>query len=267
MMKSYKNKITLVENRRGCYILDTVKGCSACVNKPRGCYGDCYAKNISARYGFDFSKPIDRIFEKEKTGQLYFLDFYDSKHEDKIIYDLKKIKMPFVRIGEMGDPSENWEHTINVCETIKKSGKKIVIITKHLKQIPKHLLKKLRSVEVCINTSISALDSDTEISYRLHQYNMLKKYCNSVLRVVTCEFNVENEEGFIRDKIQKELLKNEKVIDTIFRPSRNNPSVLNKVVKTKKVKFLKSEVLASVYSRNTFFGYCKNCKEMCGINL
>jgi hypothetical protein len=265
-MKTFKDEITLIRNNRGCYILDTVKGCSYIKNNPNGCYNDCYAKNITSRYGFDFSKAIDRKFYYD-TNQLYLFDFYDNKHEDDIIKQIKNIKMPFVRIGEMGDPSENWEHTINICKIISVAKKPIVIITKHWKNISDNLLKKIKDLNICINTSISALDNDYEIEYRLRQYKKLKNYCNSVLRIVSCNFNKQNYEGCIKREIQEKLFKNEKTIDTIFRPSKNNPFVVNKIINIEKVKFLKSNVLASVYNKKSYLGNCENCPDMCGINL
>jgi len=264
-MKNYKNRITLNKNNRECYILDTIKGCSVCLNeKPKGCYGDCYAKNIASRYGFNFSNPIKRDFDYD-TEQLYLLDFYDTKHENEIIKHIKKDSVKFVRIGEMGDPSEDWRHTLRICNVVAQAEKPIIIITKHWKSIPEFLLKKVKNL--CINTSISALDSDDEIEHRLREYNRLKKYCKSVLRIVSCDFNKENKEGYFRSKIQEELFKNENIIDTVFRPSINNRLVTEKIINVKKVKFLKSNVLASVYNDNTYLGNCGTCPELCGVNL
>lgn len=265
-MKNYKNIITLNKNKRGCYILDTVKGCLVCRDNPGGCYGGCYAKNIASRYGFDFSKPIKRCFIKE-SKQLYFPGFYDTKHINNITKKVENISADFVRIGEMGDPSYDWNHTIDVCNKISLSGKYIVIITKHLKTIPKHLLIDLVKLKVCINTSISALDSAGEIKHRLKQFNLLKNYCKSVLRVVSCEFNKNNYEGFYRSNVQDELFDNKSVIDTVFRPRLNNRFVINKIINIKKIKFLKSSTYASVFNKYTYFGYCNECNDMCGINI
>lgn len=264
-MKTYKDKITLVKNSRGCYILDTIKGCSCLSKKVKGCYSDCYANRIASRYGFDFSQIAKRNFDRDKSGQLYFLDFKDTKHQDFLINEIKNIDMPFIRIGEMGDPSEDWEHTVNVCKIIFESKKQIVIVTKHWKTISNELLEEIKDLNICINTSISALDEDSEIEHRLNQYKRLKKYCNSVLRIMSCDFNLENHEGKLRSIIQKELFKNDNIIDTVFRPSKNNRLVLENIINVEKVKFLKSEVLASVYNKNTYFGLCKNCPDMCGI--
>jgi len=167
----------------------------------------------------------------------------------------------------MGDPSEDWEHTINICDIISQANKQIVIITKHWKSIPDHFLSDISRMNICINTSVSALDNTFELDYRIEQYERLKPYCKSVLRIVSCDFNKNNEIGFIKSEIQERLFKNENVIDTIFRPSKNNILVTEKIINVKKVKFLSSYVLASVHNDKAYFGKCNNCPDMCGICL
>ena len=262
----YKNVITLNKNARGCYILDTVKGCSYAKNNPYGCYGECYAANIANIYGMNFKNPVKRLFIKDKC-QLYFSGFYDVKHETSIIDQIKNIDMPFIRIGEMGDPSEYWEHTIYICSKVYVAGKPIVIITKHWKTIPDNLLKYLSKYGIIINTSISALDSKNQIKHRLKQYNLLKNYCKSILRVVTCDFNLQDNLGIYLNGIQENLLKNDNIIDTIFRPSIGNDLVQEHTINVSRKQFLKSKALCSVKNKDTFFSYCSECKEMCGVNF
>lgn len=259
----YNKTITLAKNGRGCYILDTVKGCSYAQKQKGGCYGSCYAENIARRYLYDFKNPVIRGFDRDDL-QIYFDGFLDTKHESQIIKQIKNIDMPFVRIGEMGDPSENWEHTVNVVESIRLAGKKIVIITKHLNKISEHLLCNLSGI--CINTSISAMDSPPEIKYRLEQYNRLKPYCNSVLRVVSCDFNTKTTEGSRLNDVQNMLLDNECVIETVFRPNQNNKLMTESIINTEKARFLKSDVIASVRDSALFFGHCSACPDMCGVN-
>lgn len=262
-MKTYKHAITLIKNSRGCYILDTVKGCPAgALFEGRGCYGDCYAKSIASRYGFDFESFQLRQFQNNDP-QLDLFGFTDKSHTDHIISQIRAADMPFVRIGEMGDPSLDWAHTLDVCNEIACAGKPIVIITKHWKEIPDERLGDLKGL--CINTSASALDTDAQIEYRLGQYERLKPYCNSVLRIVSCDFNRGNEEGERRAIIQERLFKADKVLDTVFRPSADNHFVLNGSINVEKVRFLKSSGLASVYNKDTYFGRCETCPDMCGI--
>jgi hypothetical protein len=196
---------------------------------------------------------------------LYLFDFHDQAHISEIIRQVKTIDMPFIRIGEMGDPSEDWVHTLNVCSIIAGGGKPIVIITKHWQVIPDNLLESIRMINLYINTSISAMDTDQQIQHRLEQYNRLKPYCKSSLRVVSCDYNIETNEGKRMNDIQKQLLKNENIVDTVFRPSATNPLVLNKIIHTTKAKFMRNEMLASMHNKNAYLGFCDKCPDMCGL--
>lgn len=250
-MSEYTHKITLSQNERGVWDLDPFKGCSdGLENNPNGCYGVCYAANIAKFRGYDFSKTIKR-------------DFIDEKHEQKIFNKLKQI--PFVRMGVSCDPSYNWYHTLNIVEKIKKYQKNIVIVTKHWKELSDIQLKRLNGV--VINTSISAIDKPEQIQKRIFWYNKLVFYCKSVLRVNTAKFNLENEQGSFYNKIQNDLLKNEKIIDNILRLPKSHKLVKEGVILTKKEKFLDTFISVSKNNDKTFLGYCRNCQEQCGINL
>lgn len=264
-MKTYKNIISLSKNERGIWDLDTIKGCESGLKENKdGCYNDCYAYKTANRYGIDFSKSIER-------------KFINQMHRNIIVKQIEKIDMPFIRIGCSGDPSENWEHTINIIKQIKEnsqlslfdisSKKQIVIITRHWKILTDNQLNELLKYNICINTSVSALDNDYLIENSLIQYERLKPFCKSVLRVITCDFNEKNKIGLKKSEIQKKLLKNDNVIDTVFRPSSKNEFVINNIINVKKMAFMKSNALVSKYNKKTFLGKCKNCIEMCGLNL
>lgn len=264
-MKTYKNIISLSKNERGIWDLDTIKGCeSGVLENPKGCYSDCYALKTAKRYGIDFSKSIERSFLNEA-------------HRLQIVKQIEKIDMDFIRIGCTGDPSENWEHTLNIIKQIRESSqlslfdisskKQIVIITRHWKKLTDLQLKEISKFNICINTSVSALDNKKLIENSLKEYKRLKPYCKSVLRVITADFNKENKIGLEMSLIQNELLKNENVIDTVFRPSSKNEFVLNNIIKVKKMGFMKSKALVSKFNKKAFLGKCENCLEMCGIKL
>lgn len=263
----FKDVITMVKNSRGCYILDTVKGCSFCKNTIGGCYGDCYANNIASRYKMDFSNPVNRMFIEDKGEQIYFDDYGNNHHESSLVKAISRIEMPFVRIGEMGDPSEDWNHTVEICKSISIAKKPIVIITKHWKVLSDENLESLSKLNVIINTSISAMDSESNTIYRLEQFNRIKNYLKSILRIVSCDFNLKNETGFELSKKQDQLFSIGKgnIVDTVFRPSKNNYYVLNDIINTKKVKFLKASVLVSMHNDNCFLGFCSECPDMCGV--
>lgn len=264
-MKQYKDIISLSKNERGIWDLDTIKGCeSGLNNNPKGCYNDCYAYKTAKRYGIDFSKSIKRRF-------------LNTLHRNQIVKQIEKIDMPFIRIGCSGDPSENWQHTIDIINEIRNnsqlslfdisSKKQIVIITRHWKHLTEDQLQEIKKYNICINTSVSALDSTDDISNSLSQFNRVKPYCKSVLRVVTCDFNLGNRTGENLSLIQEGLLKNDLVIDTVFRPSLGNDFVKNKIINVKRMGFMKSKAIVSKFNKKTFLGKCSSCIEMCGINV
>lgn len=251
-MREYSNIITLSKNKRGCYSLDPIIGCSEGMkNNSLGCYGDCYAANYSKRYGYDFSISQLRDFECEQ-------------HRIEIINSINKINMPFVRMGTSGDPSIDWDHTVYIIKSIQMCNKAIILVTKHWSTLTKKQLELLSDIGVCINTSISALDCDKLIEHRLTQYKKLKFYCKSVLRVMTCDFNVDNPEGKRLAIIQDNLLDNEDIIDTVFRVSGNNEYVVSGIINTTDSIFMGKKCLVSKHNRKTHIGYCNKCPEVCG---
>lgn len=254
-MKEYSPVISLTRNSRGIYCLDTTIGCSSGMeNNPGGCYGDCYSANAAKRYGYDFGKTVLRYFE-------------NRQHERETILRISRIKMPFVRVGCSGDPSEDWQHTVKILKSICRANKQIVIITKHWTNLTNEHLWFFKGENICVNTSISALDKPGLLSNSLEQYHRLKPFCRSVLRIVSCEFNLENETGHRLHKLQAELFKNEDVLDTVFRPNKNNPLITDGIVIAKQGVFMGKKCLMSKYNRKTYTGKCSTCHEMCGVSM
>jgi len=252
---SYTNKISLVRNGRGVYCIDTTMGCaSGMATNPGGCYNDCYAARTAKRYGHDFTKTVLRDFESEA-------------HKRKILQEITRIKMPFIRIGASGDPSENWEHTIKILKTLSRCNTEIIIITRHWTLLTDPQLEYFSTLNICINTSVSALDNEEIMNRSLEQYERIKPYCKSVLRIVSCDFNLHDIEGIRRFNIQHNLFKNESTIDTVFRPSKKNPFLLNGIINAKEEVFNGKKQLASKFNRKTYMGKCSTCKEMCGVNV
>lgn len=254
-MREYSQTISLTKNSRGIYSLDTTIGCSSgMANELGGCYNDCYAAKSAKLYGYDFSKTVLRSFENEY-------------HRRFIVNQINKVKLDFIRIGTSGDPSENWGHTISILKSIDKCNKEIVIITKHWGVLSDEQCEYLKTINVCINTSVSALDKPELMQRCIEQYKRLKTYCKSILRIVSCDFNLENAEGHRLAKIQSELFMNSETLDTVLRVNKNNPLVKNGVIKIKKATFLGKQTLISKYNRKTYFGKCSTCQEMCGLNI
>lgn len=254
-MKQYSGRISLVKNSRGIYSLDTVMGCaSGMANEPGGCYGDCYAANASKRYGYDFSASVLRHFDNEA-------------HRRSIVNRINRIPLDFVRIGSSGDPSEDWEHTVSILRDIDKCNKQIVIITRHWTSLTDEQLAYFATINVCVNTSVSALDKPYVREHCIEQYSRLKPYCKSILRVVSCDFNLENAMGHEMAKVQAGLFRNAATLDTVFRPNKKNPLITEGVIKVASVKFMDGMSLASKNSPSTYLGKCSTCHEMCGVNM
>ena len=254
-MREYSTKISLTKNSRGIYSLDPSIGCSSgMANETGGCFNDCYAAKSSKLYGYDFSKTVLRQFQNEA-------------HRKLIVSQINKIKLDFVRMGTSGDPSENWEHTINILKGIDKCNKEIVIIAKHWTNLTVEQMEYLSTINVCVNTSVSALDKEHIYNNGIEQYNKLKHYCKSILRVVSADFNLNNEIGHKLAKVQAELFKNEDTLDTVLRVNKRNDLVKNGIINVAETTFLGKKALVSKLNRSTYFGMCSTCLEMCGLNI
>jgi len=251
-MHTYTNKISFIKNDRGVWDIDPFKGCEdGLKNNPNGCYNLCYAAKIAKFRGYDFGKTIYRYFETDTQLGSILKKISQSSF-------LPDVQPSFVRMGVMCDPSFDWEHTLNIVKKINIFNPKIVIITKHWKELKNEQLDLLKGLY--INTSMSALDTPKQRHHRLYWYNKLKKYCHSSLRVNTADFN-----DLRLKHIQDELLANENVIDNILRIPKNHSLVKNKIVNIEKYQFLNGKVYASKYNKNTYFGNCFNCPDKCGI--
>jgi hypothetical protein len=145
--------------------------------------------------------------------------------------------------------------------------KEIVIITKHWKNLTLRQLLRLKRLNICINTSVSAMDEKQILDNSMAQYERVKPFCRSILRVVTCDFNKANPDGYALSVIQDGIISGREYIDTVFRPSPKNPLVTNGVINVKKKRFIKGKQLMSKLNKQTYLGKCQNCKEMCGVSM
>jgi len=252
-MRSYSKKITLTENGRGIWTLDPIMGCrSGLKNDKKGCFSDCYAARNARIYGYDFTENVLRYFE-------------DEKHKQSIIRKINRLKFPFIRMGNSGDPSENWEHTLNVLDDLKGINKEVVIITKHWNKLNLKQLKRISEIDICINTSISAIDEN--LHENIEQYKLLKNYCKSILRVVSFDFNTKNKKGFDYSLVQDWIFNNFEVLETVFRCSKSNILHKEGIINIKETKFLGNKCYVSKHNPKTYFGNCNNCIEKCGLRM
>jgi hypothetical protein len=263
-VREYSTRISLTNNSRGVYSLDPSLGChSGTINKKNGCYNDCYAAKISRGYGYDFTKTVLRDFENES-------------HLIETIQAIDKIPLPFVRMGTMGDPSENWEHALKICRLISRKyqlslferpRKQIVIITKHWTNLTDQQLIEMSGYNICVNSSVSALDDPKQLDNGVEQFIRLKPYCKSVLRIVSADFNAENQTGKYLSEVQDRLFKNSNTLDTVLRVGKNNKYVIDGIIKIKQGNFLGSKQYLSKFNKKTYLGKCDTCLEMCGVTI
>jgi len=253
-MKEFSNDISLMKNSRGVWDLDISKGCvHGMQHNDKGCYGECYAARYAKVYGYDFSKTVLRKFK-------------DIDHVANIRRQLYNIDMPFFRIGVTGDPSDDWGHCLKIIRLV--SGiKPIVIITKHWEQLTNTQINELSLYDVCVNTSISALDRTDLLINRLAQYNRLKKFCKSVLRIISCDFNTNNLRGLFYNETQNLLFDNDNILDNVLRVSLNNELVRMNIINVKSKRFLTKDSYFSKTNNSTYTGVCDKCPDMCGINI
>jgi len=252
-MRSYSKQITLTENGRGIWTIDPIMGCKSGLEEDKkGCFGDCYAARNARIYGYDFQENVLR-------------DFKSEKHLKSIINKINKLEFPFIRMGNSGDPSENWEHTIKILELLKPINKEVVIITKHWNKLNKEQLLRIKELNVCINTSISAIDKN--LHENIQEYETLKLYCKSILRCVSFDFNIDNEKGLSFNLLQDWIFNTYEVLDTVFRCSKSNYLYKEGIINIKETKFLGKKCYVSKLNPKTYFGKCNNCLEKCGIKM
>ena len=255
MKKPYLSRIALQKNSRGVWCLDTSMGCaSGMASEPGGCYGDCYAARAAKLYSHDFTKTVLRHFD-------------NHSHAAAMVRRINGTDAPFVRIGCSGDPSENWQHCIGILKQIRRCNKEIVIITRHWTLLTDAQLSVLAGFNLCINTSVSALDRPEIMERSVSQYERIKPRLKSVLRIVSCDFNLDNERGHRLAKMQAQLFTNANTLDTVFRPGKSNPLVTGGVVNVAKHLFNGKRALASKFNKKTFTGKCSSCTELCGVGI
>jgi hypothetical protein len=254
--KLYHPILTAVENGKGVLDVDTVKGCTIGMKAypDGGCYGECYAQKNAARYGIDFAQSISRKLTPFTQNEIFFIvkDYYAS----------------WYRVGTAGDPCHDWENTLEVLEWLKPTGKTPVIITKHWMKISDKQLTRFKSVNAVFNTSLSGLDSDAEIKYRVKQIERIKAAgMQSVCRVVTCEYGNSEWAKQAKEK-QDYLLSLHPVIDNSLRASNTNERVMNGDIKLTRIdESVGGGKFVSLHNASIYLGTCNKCPDQCGVEV
>jgi hypothetical protein len=251
----YLPVLTAALNRKGVLDVDTVKGCREGMRAypVTGCYGACYAAKTARLYGRDFSVSVSRRPAPWAWRQVWA--------------QVRDHPASWYRVGTAGDPSHDWDNTVEVCELLASSGKRPVIITKHWHRLTSNHLGRLCKVGAIINTSVSALDTDLEISSRLDEIERIRRAgLKSVARLITCNFG-ETDWGKERREVQARLLKLSPQIDNPLRVSASDRRVIDGHLIVEQIKnAVGGGKTVSLHRPGVFLGRCCDCLDQCGAN-
>jgi hypothetical protein len=257
----YKRALSAVVNRKGVLDVDTFKGCPSGVsaNGPSGCYGACYAARIANLYKRDFARGVERSSKKEPF-QIRLFDTAGDGWPSVVYRIVEQHELPWFRIGTMGDPSHAWDATVEACEWLGVL-RTPVVVTKHWFAASDSHIRRLRTAGVVLNTSVSALDSDQELGYRLKQHHrFVSSGVRAVLRVVTCDFC----KASMRDR-QGALLSHKDRIDNPLRVTDRHSLVTGGIIRVEKHRDLQAVVSMSLHDKSVYVGHCKDCPDQCGV--
>ena len=253
-LKKYNPNLSASLNRKGVLDVDTVKGCEFGMGKypDGGCYGLCYACKTARVYGYNFNKSVIREISNGERSKI-----------EKVV---KRHSAPWFRIGTMGDPSYNWDHTLDVCEWLGKF-KVPVVVTKHWASLKYNHTVSLKNCNAVVNTSVSPLDTKEEVEYRVNTFKWLKEIgVNSVLRVVSVRFG-DTEKGKELKRIQEKIFKNTPIIDNPLRIPTTDKRVLSGDIIAQRHKGIGGGSTVSISNQGSYIGPCKTCPDQCGVNF
>ena len=252
--RRYKDVLSVSVNQKGVLDVDTVKGCSIGMRaRPvGGCYGECYAAKIAARYGIDFSTSVSRKLM--------------PWNRDAVLSAVYGFRASWYRIGTFGEPCHDWENTLSVCEALQGTGKTPVIITKHWLTLTDDEVERLRAVRAVVNTSTSGLDTDAETAHRVGQIERLRASgVRSINRVVTCAYGASDWARAAHDK-QDYLLSIGPVIDNPLRVTKSNLRVLSgELLIERRPAAIGGGKVVSLHSPRAYLGTCADCPDQCGV--
>lgn len=253
-LKRYSDLLTADVNEKGVLDVDTVKGCSAGMGARHGtgCYGGCYAASIARFRGMNFARSVSRTVQS--AGQAR-----------KIERAVRNAPEGFFRIGTMGDPCHDWEHTVRVIEWLAPLAVP-VIVTKHWYVATDDHVARMIACGTVLNTSVSALDTPEELAHREVE---IARYASaggvSVARIVSCDFNAEHPEGREMADVQRRLFTLDPIIDNPLRVPSTHELVQRGVVRVRRVFDINTERSMSLWNPNTYVGKCGDCPEKCGL--
>jgi len=147
-----------------------------------GCPWGCYAKFSFKKLRADFSTPVPQIVNEKILKE-----------------DLRKVRrrgVHWIRNGVVGDPSQDWETTIDCCEIEHRMDLTPVVFTRQWLDPSPSQVRELIDYDVLLHSTICALDSDGFLAPREEMVRTyLQEGGQAVLRVVTFHYDDTTEEG------------------------------------------------------------------------
>ncbi len=254
--RHYRPILTVEKNRKGVLDVDTVKGCTYGMQShpDGGCYGECYANKTAKRYGIDFTVSISR----KVIGTWHLCTLKKIMADDSA---------PWYRVGVFGDPCHDWDNTTFVIKALRHLHKIPVVVTKHWVPLPDEYISRFRELSVVVNTSVSGMDTDQELSYRIGQLIRFKhEGVRSICRVISCDYGSSQWAKQAKEK-QDYLFSLSPLIDNPLRASPSNPRVLNgDIILTRHNESVGGGRLVSLYCDNAYLGKCSDCPDQCGVD-
>lgn len=253
-LREYLPILTVQENQKGVLDVDTVKGCTIGMQaRPDGgCYGECYAAKIAARYGIDFTVSVSRKLMPWDKNAIFFA--------------VKNFRASWYRIGTAGDPCHDWDNTLDVCEFLHATGKTAVIITKHWIALSDEHIARLKAIDAVVNTSTSGLDTDAQTKYRVAQIERISAAgVRSVNRIVSCEYGVS--EWAVKAKAKQDYLFTiTPVIDNPLRAGKEYGHAVNgDITLTRVDQAIGGGKMVSLHDKAVYLGTCESCPDQCGV--
>ena len=253
-LREYLPILTVQENQKGVLDVDTVKGCTIGMQaRPDGgCYGECYAAKIAARYGIDFTVSVSRKLMPWDKNAIFFA--------------VKNFRASWYRIGTAGDPCHDWDNTLDVCEFLHATGKTAVIITKHWIALSDEHIARLKAIDAVVNTSTSGLDTDAQTKYRVAQIERISAAgVRSVNRIVSCEYGVS--EWAVKAKAKQDYLFTiTPVIDNPLRAGKEyGHAVKGDITLTRVDQAIGGGKMVSLHDKAVYLGTCESCPDQCGV--
>ena len=128
---------------------DVVVGC---LPASHVCYGNCFAAQAAFTNGINFGVRIENILDKA----IFQSDLNSLSRQQR-----------YLRNGWNSDPSWSWSCALAIAELIRDSGRHTIFVTKCFGLLSHEMMNRLASLHVEIRISVSAFDTDAQLTHRM----------------------------------------------------------------------------------------------------